>query len=206
MASLTDAKCEDRLIRQLDALLPQTQCGRCTYAGCLQYASAIARGEADTNQCPPGGEQTAVALARLLGRKPKQVDPAYGLVPAVPCTAFIDESACIGCTKCIQACPVDAIVGASRYMHTVISAHCTGCELCVPACPVDCIEMLPRQLDQQAPAAEPGTSQQAGKWVHDAAAARARFEARNARLARQEAQYRARLAAKRRRPAGPPSS
>lgn len=133
----------DSLVRRLDALLPQTQCGRCTYAGCLPYARAIARDEADTNQCPPGGARTAAALAKLMGREPKPVDPAFGVVPAVPFVAWIDESACIGCTKCIQACPVDAIVGASRYMHTVIAAHCTGCELCIPPCPVDCIEMRP---------------------------------------------------------------
>ena len=134
---------DSSLVRQLDALLPQTQCGRCTYAGCLPYARAIAHGEADTNQCPPGGARTAAALARLMGREPKPVDPAFGVVPAVPFVAWIDEAACIGCTKCIQACPVDAIVGASRYMHTVIAAHCTGCELCIPPCPVDCIEMRP---------------------------------------------------------------
>jgi len=134
---------EASLIRQLDALLPQTQCGRCTYAGCLPYARAIARGEADTNQCPPGGLRTAIALAHAMGREPKPVDPRFGVVPDVPQVAWIDEPACIGCTKCIQACPVDAIVGASRYMHTVIASHCTGCELCIPPCPVDCIEMRP---------------------------------------------------------------
>jgi len=133
----------DSLVRQLDALLPQTQCGRCTYTGCLPYARAIAHGEDDTSQCPPGGARTAAALARLMGREPKPVDPAFGVVPAIPFVAWIDESACIGCTKCIQACPVDAIVGASRYMHTVIAEHCTGCELCIPPCPVDCIEMRP---------------------------------------------------------------
>jgi len=134
---------DSSLVRQLDALLPQTQCGRCTYAGCLPYARAIAHGEADTNQCPPGGARTAAALGRLMGREPKPVDPAFGVVPAVPFVAWIDETACIGCTKCIQACPVDAIVGASRYMHTIIAEHCTGCELCIPPCPVDCIEMRP---------------------------------------------------------------
>ncbi|AMN46298.1 electron transporter RnfB [Steroidobacter denitrificans] len=141
--SITETEPGSTLVHRLDALLPQTQCGRCTYAGCLPYAHAIAQGEADTNQCPPGGARTAAALARLMGREPKPVDPAFGVVPAVPFAAWIDEAACIGCTKCIQACPVDAIVGASRYMHTVISAHCTGCELCVPSCPVDCIEMRP---------------------------------------------------------------
>ena len=134
---------EQRLIDEIDALLPQTQCGRCTFAGCRPYATALANGAADINQCPPGGDATAAALARLLGRAPRPVDPRFGSVPAQPLVAWIDESACIGCVKCIQACPVDAIVGASRFMHTVIAAQCTGCELCIPACPVDCIVMRP---------------------------------------------------------------
>jgi electron transport complex protein RnfB len=132
---------EDVLIGPIDALLPQTQCGRCTFAGCRPYATALARGEADINQCPPGGEQTMLRLADLLGRRPRPVDERFGIVPATPHVAWIDEPRCIGCTKCIQACPVDAIVGASKYMHTVIAEDCTGCELCIPPCPVDCIEM-----------------------------------------------------------------
>jgi electron transport complex protein RnfB len=135
--SLADAELAERL----NDLLPQTQCGRCTFAGCRPYAAAIARGEADTNQCPPGGHETAVALANLMGRSPKPVDARFGVVPASPPVAFIDEDACIGCAKCIPACPVDAIVGAAKFMHTVIAAQCTGCELCIPTCPVDCIEM-----------------------------------------------------------------
>ena len=131
------------LIEQIDALLPQTQCGRCTFPGCRPYATALANGEADINQCPPGGNATATALAKLLAREPRPVDPRYGIVPAHPVVAWIDESACIGCVKCIQACPVDAIVGASRFMHTVIAEQCTGCELCIPPCPVDCIVMRP---------------------------------------------------------------
>jgi Na+-translocating ferredoxin:NAD+ oxidoreductase subunit B len=137
------ARDESTLIDRIDALLPQTQCGRCTFAGCRPYAAALARGEADINQCPPGGEQTMLRLARLLGRMPRLVDERFGIVPASPHVAWIDEPRCIGCTKCIQACPVDAIVGASKYMHTVIAADCTGCELCIPPCPVDCIEMRP---------------------------------------------------------------
>jgi H+/Na+-translocating ferredoxin:NAD+ oxidoreductase subunit B len=133
----------DRLIERIDALLPQTQCGRCTFAGCRPYATAIAQGQAEINQCPPGGDRTAAALARLMGREPRPVDPEFGAVPARAAVAWVDEAACIGCTKCIQACPVDAIVGASRYMHTVIAAQCTGCELCIPVCPVDCIYMRP---------------------------------------------------------------
>lgn len=133
---------QERLIERIDALLPQTQCGRCTFTGCRPYATAIAQGEAEINQCPPGGDRTAAALASLLGRKPLPVDPRFGVLPAFPRVAWIDEAACIGCTKCIQACPVDAIVGASKSMHTVIAADCTGCELCIPPCPVDCIEMV----------------------------------------------------------------
>jgi electron transport complex protein RnfB len=139
---------QERLIDEIDALLPQTQCGRCTFSGCRPYATALANGEADINQCPPGGDATAIALANLLGREPRPVDPRFGSVPAHPLVAWIDETACIGCVKCIQACPVDAIVGASRFMHTVIAEQCTGCELCIPRCPVDCIVMRP------APAAE----------------------------------------------------
>ncbi len=132
-----------RLIDEIDALLPQTQCGRCTYSGCRPYATALASGAADINQCPPGGDATATALANLLGREPRAVDPRFGIVPARPLVAWIDEAACIGCVKCIQACPVDAIVGASKFMHTVIAEQCTGCELCIPPCPVDCIVMRP---------------------------------------------------------------
>lgn len=131
------------LADRIDALLPQTQCRRCTFDGCRPYAEAIAQGTADINQCPPGGARTAIALARLMGVNPKPVGEEYGVVPDHPTVAVIDESVCIGCTKCIQACPVDAIIGASRYMHTVIAADCTGCELCIPPCPVDCIEMRP---------------------------------------------------------------
>jgi electron transport complex protein RnfB len=132
-----------RLVDEIDALLPQTQCGRCTFPGCRPYATALANGEADINQCPPGGHATAAALAKLLGRAARPVDPRFGTVQTQAMVAWIDESACIGCVKCIQACPVDAIVGASKFMHTVIAAQCTGCELCIPPCPVDCIVMRP---------------------------------------------------------------
>ena len=130
------------LAHRIDALLPQTQCTKCGYDGCRPYAEAIARGEADINQCPPGGDEGVAKLARLLGREPKPLNPANGLYRA-PQVAVIDEATCIGCTKCIQACPVDAIVGASQRMHTVIASWCTGCELCLPPCPVDCIALLP---------------------------------------------------------------
>jgi len=132
-----------RLIARVDGLLPQTQCGRCTFAGCKPYATALVDGQAETNHCPPGGETTARALATLLARPYTPVDSKFGTTPAHPLVAYIDEAACIGCTKCIQACPVDAIVGGSKFMHTVIAAQCTGCELCIPPCPVDCIELRP---------------------------------------------------------------
>jgi electron transport complex protein RnfB len=131
---------KDGLTEAINARLPQTQCGQCRYPGCRPYAEAIARGEADIDQCPPGGEATVRALADLLGREPKPVDPQYG--PAVRnVVAVIDEERCIGCALCLPACPVDAIVGAHRFLHTVLEAHCTGCGLCIPPCPVDCIEL-----------------------------------------------------------------
>ncbi len=131
----------DPLVEKIDALLPQTQCGQCTYPGCRPYAEAIANGEADINQCPPGGETTIIALADLLGRDPKPLNPEHGIEKAKR-VAVIDEEICIGCTLCIQACPVDAILGAAKLMHTVIEDECTGCDLCVPPCPVDCIDMV----------------------------------------------------------------
>jgi electron transport complex protein RnfB len=132
------------LVEQIDRLLPQTQCGQCGYPGCKPYASAIANGEADINQCPPGGDAGVQALARLLGREPKPLNPENGIEkPKV--VALIREPECIGCTKCIQACPVDAIIGASKSMHVVIADLCTGCELCIPPCPVDCIDLVPAE-------------------------------------------------------------
>jgi electron transport complex protein RnfB len=132
----------DPVVDQIDALLPQTQCGQCSYAGCRPYAEAIAAGEADINQCPPGGEATIMALADLLGRDPKPLNAEHG-EHSEPLVAVIDEQTCIGCTLCIQACPVDAILGAAKQMHTVIEAECTGCKLCIEPCPVDCIDMVP---------------------------------------------------------------
>jgi electron transport complex protein RnfB len=124
----------------IDALLPQTQCTKCGYPGCRPYAEAIARNEADINQCPPGGDEGVAKLAQLLGRGPKPLNPANGLYRP-PAVAVIVEETCIGCARCLKACPVDAILGANKFMHTVIAELCTSCELCIPVCPVDCIVM-----------------------------------------------------------------
>ena len=164
------------LAQRIDALLPQTQCTQCGYDGCRPYAEAIARGEADINQCPPGGDAGIGRLAALLGRAAMPLDPAHGPFRA-PQVAVIDEAACIGCTKCIQACPVDAIVGASKLMHTVVASWCTGCELCLPPCPVDCIALEPVAA---LPAAD---------------LSRGRHEARAARRAREAREHDERLAA-----------
>jgi electron transport complex protein RnfB len=131
----------DPIVDQIDKILPQTQCGQCSYAGCRPYAEAIASGEADINRCPPGGEATIQELADLLEVEVKPLDEEAG-VEKPKALAVIDEDRCIGCTLCIQACPVDAILGAAKHMHTVIADECTGCELCLEPCPVDCIDMV----------------------------------------------------------------
>ena len=136
----------DPVADQIEAILPQTQCGQCNYPGCRPYAEAIASGEAGINQCPPGGESGIKALAHLLGIESMPLNPENGEEKA-KAVAVIDEVACIGCTLCIQACPVDAILGASKQMHTVIESECTGCDLCLPPCPVDCIVMEVRYPD-----------------------------------------------------------
>ena len=166
---------------RIDALLPQTQCTRCGYPACRDYAEAIASGKADINQCPPGGAAGIAALATLLGRAPKPLNPANGIEKPRE-VALIDEEVCIGCTKCIQACPVDAIVGASKLMHTVLVDECTGCDLCIPPCPVDCITMVP--------ATDDGSSfeQRADHY-------RARYVAHNGRLEREASERAAELAA-----------
>jgi len=128
----------DPMVDKIDAILPQTQCGQCGFPGCRPYANAIAKDEADINCCPPGGETAVVALADLLG---KPVKPLAAENAKVKTYVVIDEDRCIGCTKCIQACPVDAIVGAAKHMHTVIKELCTGCDLCIAPCPVDCIHI-----------------------------------------------------------------
>ncbi|APE32396.1 electron transporter RnfB [Halomonas aestuarii] len=181
---------EDRsraaLIEAIDAELPQTQCGKCGQPGCRPYAEAIAAGEA-INRCPPGGEQTVARLAELTGREPLPLaEPAQS-----PLVAWIREAECIGCTKCIQACPVDAILGASKRMHTVIADDCTGCELCVAPCPVDCIDLLPHPRWE---AAQTKAEQQAylasraerGRRRHQARQQRLAREAREKRMERQK--------------------
>lgn len=165
---VAQVSCDD-----IDALLPQTQCRQCGYPGCRPYAAAIGAGQADINQCPPGGDEVIRDLAALLGVPFKPLAPQFGATrPAA--VAVIDEQACIGCTLCIQACPVDAIIGAAKRMHTVIARECTGCALCIPPCPVDCISL--RETGQQ-------PSREQRKIV--AATARRRFEFRARRLARE---------------------
>ena len=175
------------LIQRIDALLPQTQCGKCGHPGCKPYAEGIASGE-PINKCPPGGSETIAALADLLKVPVLELDTSRGSAPAQ--IAYIREAECIGCTKCIQACPVDAIVGAAKLMHTVIIDECTGCDLCVAPCPVDCIEMRPLPLATVLPIVGglafslEEQRARAAKRNH----ARRRFEQRNARLQREEQQ------------------
>jgi len=161
----------------IDACLPQTQCTRCGYPRCRVYAEAIVSGAADFNQCPPGGDSTLDALAQLLGARPKPLNPVYGARTARQ-RASIDEPVCIGCRKCLDVCPVDAIVGARQLMHSVLDAECNGCALCLPVCPVDCITLLPVALPAVADSLWPEYSQvEVGRW-------RARTDARLARLLR----------------------
>jgi electron transport complex protein RnfB len=175
------------LIQRIDALLPQTQCGKCGHPGCKPYAEGIASGE-PINKCPPGGSETIAALAELLKVPVLELDVTRGSAPAQ--IAYIREAECIGCTKCIQACPVDAIVGAAKLMHTVIIDECTGCDLCVAPCPVDCIEMRPLPLATVLPIVG-GLAFSLEEQRARAAKrnrARRRFEQRNARLQREEEQ------------------
>ena len=174
------------LADQIEDLLPQTQCTKCGYAGCRPYAQAIADGAADINQCPPGGVEGVRRLAALTGRAVVPINPANGIERPRP-VAFIDEALCIGCTLCIQACPVDAILGAAKQMHSILPSLCTGCDLCVAPCPVDCISMLPV------------TGERTGwdAWPQEQAnAARARHDFRTVRLQRERDENDARLAAK----------
>jgi len=135
-----ETKTQQNKTDEILSALPQTQCGKCNYSGCRPYAEAIIRGEADINQCPPGGKTTIKTIANLLGRQVKPLNPENGQEKETQ-LALIDETLCIGCVKCINACPVDAILGAAKQMHSVIVAECTGCELCVAPCPMDCISM-----------------------------------------------------------------
>lgn len=132
---------DNSLVEQINHLLPQTQCAQCGYPGCKPYAEAIANESVPINQCPPGGDTTVTALAELLNREVIPLNPEFGAHTA-PMIAKIRERECIGCTLCIKACPVDAIVGAAKLMHTVLNDHCTGCELCIPPCPIDCIDLI----------------------------------------------------------------
>jgi Na+-translocating ferredoxin:NAD+ oxidoreductase subunit B len=186
---------ENTLVEEIDAILPQTQCRRCGYAGCLPYAEAIAAGHASINQCPPGGDDGIRRLATLLGKRAVPLNPLHGSYQ--PCNvAVIDEETCIGCTLCIQACPVDAIVGAAKQAHTVIAGECTGCELCVAPCPVDCIRMMPGKIADLGPSnGIVGTNDDSGHRVNAPADhARARYRHRLQRLEREKGENEARLA------------
>jgi Na+-translocating ferredoxin:NAD+ oxidoreductase subunit B len=174
------------LVDQIEDLLPQTQCTKCGYPACRPYAQAIASGEANYNQCPPGGAEGVARLAQLLGKPVIPLNPVHGVERPRP-LAVIDETLCIGCTLCIQACPVDAIIGAAKQMHTVLPHLCTGCDLCVAPCPVDCIAML-------------DVSGELTGWdawsIEQANAARERHDFRSFRLQREKQENEARLAAK----------
>ena len=175
------------LAEKIDALLPQTQCTQCGYAGCMPYADAIAAGEADINRCPPGGDAGVIALAKLLSRNVIALDPTRGLhLPHR--VAVTDEDTCIGCGKCLRPCPTDAIIGTSKFMHSVVASLCTGCELCIPPCPVDCIRMA---QDPRFPV------------MMNADEARARYVFHQLRLARDEQERNAALADQERAVFGP---
>ena len=173
---------------QINALLPQTQCTRCGYPDCASYAQAIAAGEAGINQCPPGGEEGVRRLAALTGLPPLPLSEAHGL-EGPRMLAVIDEAWCIGCTLCVKACPVDAIIGTNKHMHTVIEPDCTGCELCIPVCPVDCISLVPAH-------AEPAPTGWAAWSSEQAERAREQHAWHQARTRRAKAEHDERLQAK----------
>ncbi|MDP2903844.1 MAG: RnfABCDGE type electron transport complex subunit B [Methylovulum sp.] len=172
------------LIEQINGLLPQTQCGQCGFKGCRPYAEAMVEGRADINQCPPGGDEGIAALAAFLKLPFKPLNPAFGIHKPKQ-VAFIIEQDCIGCVKCINACPVDAILGAAKFMHTVIAFECTGCELCVAPCPVDCIIMKPVAADRGSLSAQ-----------EKSALAKRRYEAQGLRKAQEAAEKAERTRAK----------
>ncbi|MCX4165416.1 electron transport complex subunit RsxB [Paraburkholderia megapolitana] len=184
VVTVTDSR---TLADRIEDLLPQTQCTKCGYDGCRPYAEAIAQGTANYNQCPPGGAEGVARLATLLGKRVIPINPVNGVERPRP-VAVIEESLCIGCTLCAQACPVDAIVGAAKQMHTVVASLCTGCDLCVPPCPVDCIDMLP--VTGERTGWDAWTQQQADD-------ARAHHDQHMARLAREREAAEARAAARR---------
>lgn len=172
----------EKFIKAIDALLPQMQCGQCGYSGCEPYAAAIVKGDADINQCPPGGDDGIRKIAALLGVEPKPLNTRHGL-PKSRAVAIIDENLCIGCTFCLRACPVDAIVGAAKQMHTVLTDECTGCELCVAPCPMDCIAMVPAEAFQ-------GTAVQIADALQTKAdRARLRYQFRLQRLSLEKAKH-----------------
>jgi electron transport complex protein RnfB len=171
------------LASRINALLPQTQCTRCGYPDCAGYAQAIASGEAEINQCPPGGDEGIARLAAVTGRPVQALNPANG-IEGPRMMAVIDEAWCIGCTLCLAACPTDAIIGSNKLMHTVIETHCTGCELCLPVCPVDCISMVD----------ETGEKTGWSAWSQaQADEARARYSFHVIRMERDEVENQARL-------------
>lgn len=176
------------LADQIDALLPQTQCTRCGYEDCRAYAQAVAENACEINRCPPGGTSTIERLAALLGRSPLPLDPKCGR-EGRRMVAVVDEAWCIGCRLCIEACPVDAIVGAPKRMHTVIEAECTGCELCVDPCPVDCIRMLPATFGPRSP--DSWLKTRAGKARRRYQFRRRRLESEAGRRARRDARKKA---------------
>ncbi|RQV78558.1 electron transport complex subunit RsxB [Burkholderia anthina] len=194
---MTDSK---TLADRIEDLLPQTQCTKCGYNGCRPYAEAIAAGDANYNQCPPGGAEGIARLARLLGKPVIPLNPVNGSEHP-RAVAFIDENLCIGCTLCMQACPVDAIVGAPKQMHTIVASLCTGCDLCVPPCPVDCIAMLPVTGDRTGWDAWSQEQADAARERHDLRLARQRREREAA-----EARAAARRAASTAKPAAEPSA
>ncbi len=179
------------VIDQINAILPQTQCRQCGFQGCRPYAEAIASGEADINQCPPGGDEGIIELAHLLGVSTKPLNPKFGQHKPKS-VAFIIEKDCIGCVKCIAVCPVDAILGAAKFMHTVIASECTGCELCLAPCPVDCIVMKPLPTPTDDFKAQKYAQTQLARRRYDARCLRKEKE--NAEKAERAKQKRAELA------------